>query len=144
MTTQNNNDLEKLIQPDTDTKNPDADVIANLEKEKEELKDDRLEERFLWIVVCIVMVDFAFFANISHELRTPLTLILGPLSSILERPEELTPQLLAQHRIMNRNGKKLLELIEEILDLSKLDAHKLKRKSLFLYTLGMDQTATFS
>lgn len=80
MTTQNNNDLEKLIQPDTDTKNPDADVIANLEKEKEELKDDRLEERFLWIVVCIIMVDFAFFANISNW---GAALVIGIIEIIL-------------------------------------------------------------
>ena len=68
-----------------------------------------------------------FFANVAHELRTPLTLILGPLSYILDNPEawekeEVQQQLL----VMQRNGKSLLQLVEEILDLSKLEAHKLE------------------
>ena len=67
-----------------------------------------------------------FFTNISHELRTPLTLILGPLSSILDDPDKLTLPMLKKLQIMQRNGKSLLQLIEEILDLSKLESDKLK------------------
>jgi signal transduction histidine kinase/CheY-like chemotaxis protein/ligand-binding sensor domain-containing protein/AraC-like DNA-binding protein len=69
-----------------------------------------------------------FFANISHELRTPLTLILGPLSYLLKLDnfeEVLTRKYL---NTMHKNGKNLLQLIEEILDLSKLDADKLELK----------------
>lgn len=64
-----------------------------------------------------------FFANISHEFRTPLTLILGP-----------TEQLLTQfphgkeHQKLNwiyRNGQKLQKLINQLLDLSKIEAGKL-------------------
>lgn len=69
-----------------------------------------------------------FFANISHELRTPLTLILGPLSYILKLEkfdEVLTRKYL---NTMQQNGKSLLQLIEEILDLSKLDADKVELK----------------
>lgn len=67
-----------------------------------------------------------FFANISHELRTPLTLILGPISHILNLDnfdEALARKYL---KTMHKNGKNLLQLIEEILDLSKLDADKLE------------------
>lgn len=67
-----------------------------------------------------------FFANISHELRTPLTLILGPISYLLSSnsfDESLTRKYL---KTMGKNGKNLLLLIEEILDLSKLDADKLE------------------
>ena len=68
-----------------------------------------------------------FFANISHELRTPLTLILGPLSYILDNPEEWEKEdIQKQLVVMQRNGKSLMELIEEILDLSKLEANKLE------------------
>ena len=68
-----------------------------------------------------------FFANISHELRTPLTLILGPLSYILDNQEEWEKEnVQRQLLIMQRNGKSLMELIEEILDLSKLEANKLQ------------------
>lgn len=68
-----------------------------------------------------------FFANISHELRTPLTLVLGPLSQLIDRPdkwdkEDVQDQLL----LMQRNGKSLMQLITEILDLSKFDAQKME------------------
>jgi signal transduction histidine kinase/DNA-binding response OmpR family regulator len=70
-----------------------------------------------------------FFANISHELRTPLTLILGPLSYLLDHPEEWEKtSVQKQLRVMQRNGKSLMQLIEEILDLSRLEAKKLALK----------------
>ena len=73
-----------------------------------------------------------FFANISHELRTPLTLILGPLSmliaSLKSKEKEDTKKIAGPLGVMQRNGKQLLCLIEEILDLSKLEAHKLEIK----------------
>ncbi|MFT6336262.1 MAG: signal transduction histidine kinase/DNA-binding response OmpR family regulator [Halioglobus sp.] len=87
---------------------------AKIEEQNEELRSlDKVKSNF--------------FANISHELRTPLTLILGPLSYILDKPdawqkEDVQKQLL----VMQRNGKSLLELIEEILDLSKLEANKME------------------
>lgn len=68
-----------------------------------------------------------FFANISHELRTPLTLILGPLSYLLDHPDEWNNEHIQKQLIvMQRNGKSLMQLIEEILDLSKLEANKLE------------------
>ncbi|MCP4438376.1 MAG: response regulator [Aureispira sp.] len=68
-----------------------------------------------------------FFANISHELRTPLTLILGPLSYILDNPDDWEKEDIKQQLLtMQRNGKSLMQLIEEILDLSKLEANKLE------------------
>ncbi|MCB0375724.1 MAG: hypothetical protein KDD04_07380, partial [Sinomicrobium sp.] len=71
-----------------------------------------------------------FFANISHELRTPLTLILGPLNNLmtaLKTGKSTDPKVMVKPlTVMQRNGKKLLQLIEEILDLSKLDARKLE------------------
>ncbi|WP_019988486.1 two-component regulator propeller domain-containing protein [Rudanella lutea] len=62
-----------------------------------------------------------FFTNISHEIRTPLTLILSPLSDLRKRlPAEGTLEL------MERNGQRLLTLINQLLDLSKLEAGQLK------------------
>jgi signal transduction histidine kinase len=68
-----------------------------------------------------------FFANISHELRTPLTLLLAPVESLLTRHratlETETQDLL---HTMQANGMRLLKLINDLLDLSKLDARQLK------------------
>ncbi|GAB4004659.1 hypothetical protein GCM10028808_02730 [Spirosoma migulaei] len=62
-----------------------------------------------------------FFTNISHEFRTPLTLILGPLTDLLQKnPAQQTYQL------MHRNASRLLSLVNQLLDLSKLDAGQLQ------------------
>ena len=70
-----------------------------------------------------------FFANISHELRTPLTLILAPVEALVEGYYgDVTEQQSQVLRAVRRNGKQLLSLIEEVLDLSKLEATKLELK----------------
>ncbi|QMU28145.1 hybrid sensor histidine kinase/response regulator transcription factor [Adhaeribacter radiodurans] len=66
-----------------------------------------------------------FFANISHELRTPLTLILSPLEKKLRTLEANHPDQ-ADFRLMQRNGQRLLHLVNQLLDLSKLEAGKMK------------------
>ena len=64
-----------------------------------------------------------FFANISHEFRTPLTLILGPLNQFISGTFSGDPHTYFQ--MMKRNGERLLQLINQLLDLSKLEAGKL-------------------
>lgn len=65
-----------------------------------------------------------FLANMSHEIRTPLNAILG-FSSILS---ELVVNSVQRHYLdaINRSGKTLLQLINDILDLSKIEAGKLE------------------
>ncbi len=69
-----------------------------------------------------------FFANISHELRTPLTLIMGPAGQLLEK--DIDDEAQEQHYLKTiiRNGNKLLNLVNELLDLGKLEAGKLALK----------------
>ncbi|MFK7972855.1 MAG: ATP-binding protein, partial [Bacteroidia bacterium] len=68
-----------------------------------------------------------FFANISHELRTPLTLMLTPISIILDKQHVKADNTTSsQLQTMERNGKSLLNLINEILDLSKMEARKME------------------
>jgi signal transduction histidine kinase/CheY-like chemotaxis protein len=65
----------------------------------------------------------AFIANMSHELRTPLNAILG-LARIMGNSPNLTSENLENLEIINDSGEHLLELINEILDLSKIEAGK--------------------
>ena len=68
-----------------------------------------------------------FFANISHEFRTPLTMIIGPLENILGGYYgEVENRLMRQISIMLRNAQRLLRLINQLLDLSKLEAGKME------------------
>jgi PAS domain S-box-containing protein len=66
-----------------------------------------------------------FMANISHELRTPLTLVLGSLESLLAgRAGALGDGLRAQLERARRNGARLSNLVDDLLDFSKVEAGK--------------------
>ena len=71
-----------------------------------------------------------FFANVSHELRTPLTLLLTPLQSLIQEHgsalDSATRDLLL---IMRSNGMRLLKLINDLLDLVRLESGKMEVNS---------------
>ncbi|AWV98029.1 hybrid sensor histidine kinase/response regulator transcription factor [Arcticibacterium luteifluviistationis] len=68
-----------------------------------------------------------FFANVSHELRTPLTLILGPINTLL-KDGQMDKRQTSLLKMASRSGKELIHLVNEILDLGKLDSRKMKLK----------------
>jgi PAS domain S-box-containing protein len=77
-----------------------------------------------------------FFAMISHEIRTPMNAILG-ITEMKMNNEALTPDLAEAFNIIHRSGNILLKIINEVLDLSKIEAGK------FELTPGKYETAGF-
>ncbi len=96
-----------------------------LESEREQLKAEKLRE--------VDALKSRFFTNITHEFRTPLSLILNPLQQVeasIPYPELANPQnelsvSVGQIQVMKRNALRLQQLIDQILDLSRLEAKRL-------------------
>ncbi|MGB7767263.1 MAG: ATP-binding protein [Verrucomicrobiia bacterium] len=71
-----------------------------------------------------------FFANISHELRTPLTLVLSPLETLLQRfTGKVDKEVHELHLTMHSNCMRLLKLINDLLDLIRLEAGRMEIKT---------------
>ncbi|MCP2730870.1 response regulator [Limnofasciculus baicalensis] len=64
-----------------------------------------------------------FFQNVSHEFRTPLTLTIGPLESVVNQKQGLSYE---QSAIALRNSRRLLRLVNQLLDLQRLDAKRMQ------------------
>ncbi len=67
-----------------------------------------------------------FFANISHEFRTPLTLLIGPLEQMIAECGEEEGEKKRKLTMMLRNAQRLLRLINQLLELSRLDSGKMR------------------
>jgi PAS domain S-box-containing protein len=68
-----------------------------------------------------------FFSNISHEFRTPLTLMLGPLEDLLNRTQSrLTDEERDKIETTHRNSMRLLRLVNNLLDFSRIEAGRAK------------------
>ena len=99
------------------------------EREKVKLKElDRLKSRF--------------FANISHEFRTPLTLILGPVQQVKAQTENLTIQ--KQLKTAEKYAQNLLRLVNQILDLTKLEVGKMQLEPKIFDWIKMAKVITYS
>ena len=86
-----------------------------------------------------------FIANISHELRTPLNAILG-FAQLMARDSDLPTEVQSKIAIINRSGEHLLSLINNVLDLSKIEAEQLNLEvdNFDLYALLRDLEQMFS
>jgi len=84
-----------------------AQAYREIEEQSEQLRNmDELKTRF--------------YTNISHEFRTPLTLILGSVANLQKGPN-LSPVQKRSLQMLERNARRLLRLVTQIMDLSKLE-----------------------
>jgi len=86
----------------------------SIEKEREEAQ--RMHE--------LDLMKIKFFTNVSHEFRTPLSLIMAPVDKILKQIAE--PEIQRQLLLVNRNAKRLLNLVNQLLDFRKMEYQELK------------------
>jgi signal transduction histidine kinase len=67
-----------------------------------------------------------FFSNVSHEFRTPLTLMLGPAEDALsDRNDPLSPNQQQRLEVIQRNGLRLLKLVNTLLDFSRIESDRI-------------------
>jgi signal transduction histidine kinase/DNA-binding response OmpR family regulator/ligand-binding sensor domain-containing protein len=101
-------ELERIVKERTRQLEEDKLIIQEQREELEELNN--LKSRF--------------FENISHELRTPMTMLLGPIDRLLNRHEQAQDQSLL--KMMKNNGLKLLNNINDIMALAKLETKRIE------------------
>ncbi|MBN1699839.1 MAG: sigma 54-interacting transcriptional regulator [Spirochaetales bacterium] len=79
---------------------------------------ERQEKR---LALSRVEIKKAFYENVSHELKTPLALISGPLDVLLQQHRKGGPELIEEQLLIaKRNAKRLADLVDQILDLSRI------------------------
>ena len=69
------------------------------------------------------LMKIKFLTNLSHEFRTPISLILSPVEKLLNQYND--SQLTSQLQVVRRNGKRLLNLVNQLLDFRKLEENEL-------------------
>ena len=88
----------------------------------------------------------SFFSNVSHEFRTPLALMLGPLQELLARaPPELSPETRNELEVVNRNGARVLRLVNTLLDFARIEGGRVQAvyQPTDLATLTADLASSF-
>lgn len=87
----------------------------NFRVQQEKLEAQRMHE--------LDEMKIRFFTNVSHEFRTPLTLILAPLENMLQSS---SPDQRTHLQVIQRNAKRLLNLVNQLLDFRKVEIQEVK------------------
>ncbi len=82
--------------------------IVYKKKKEEEVTEDKLK----------------FFTDVSHDIRTPMTLVVSPLESLLK--EDVDPGVRAKLQLMHRNAQRVMNLVNKLLDIRKLEKNKMR------------------
>ena len=98
-------------------------LLLNRARTKRAVEIERIERKK---VVELDQVKSRFFANISHEFRTPLTLIMGHVNELDTQPGSEIRMKRSVLSVIRRNAKRLLLLINQLLDISKLENNALQ------------------
>lgn len=96
-------------------------LIQERERMKYRIRQERQDARQLHE---LDMMKLKFFTNVSHEFRTPLTLILTPLEKILRQTAD--PDQKKQFQMIHRNARRLLNLVNQLLDFRKMEVQEVK------------------
>ena len=86
-------------------------ILSQIEHKQELMRREHAEQ--------INEAKLQFFINISHEIRTPMTLIISPLEKLISENADVEKQKVYQ--MMYRNGQRILRLINQLMDIRKID-----------------------
>ncbi len=97
-----------------------------LQAQTEELRAQKMElEEYSKKLQQVQKYKSDFIANMSHELRTPLNSIIGLTELLLKESKDFKDDVVEKLKIINTSGKQLLNIINDILDLSKIESGKI-------------------
>lgn len=108
-------------------KNSVRKIRMQLELEQEKLRAQELirqERREAERMQELNLLKIKFLTNLSHEFRTPISLILAPVEKMLNQVSDLT--ISAQAKMIKRNAKRLLNLVNQLLDFRKMEEQELR------------------
>ena len=94
-------------------------MLHRAELQKEDLQKENEKQ--------IMQSKLQFFTDISHEIRTPLTLILTPIERLIKETPE--GSLRNTYKLINLNGQRVLRLVNQIMEMRKLDRGQVKLKA---------------
>ena len=118
-----------------------------------EIKTFKLIDNIDFIGVCSILEDnhenlwlgtgCRFFTNISHEFRTPLSLIQGPVEELLNNPRRTVKER-GKLNVVYRNARRLLNLVNQLLDISRIDTTRMKLEIIESDVIGLLRSVTAS